>query len=58
MHVALFAREIMACPSSLTPSGFVVANNLILKLSDVDRGDGASAEGLAFSTRISIDMIH
>ena len=39
-------------------SGFVVANNIILKLTDVDRGEGAAAEGLAFSTRVSIDLIH
>jgi hypothetical protein len=43
---------------SLAPSGFVVTDNVILKLSDVDRGEGAAAEGLAFSTRISIDMTH
>ena len=39
-------------------SGFVVTNNIILKLTDVDRGEGAAAEGLAFSTRVSIDLIH
>jgi hypothetical protein len=39
-------------------SGFVVTSNIILKLTDVDRGEGAAAEGLAFSTRISIDLIH
>jgi hypothetical protein len=42
---------------TLSFSGFVVTNNVILKLSDVDRGDGAAAEGLSFNTRISIDLI-
>ena len=36
----------------------MVASNVILKLSDVDRGEGAAAEGLGFTTRISIDLVH
>jgi hypothetical protein len=53
---ALFvAVSIVASPHSLP--GFVVTNSVILKLSDVDRGDGAAADGLSFNTRISIDLI-
>jgi hypothetical protein len=53
---ALFAANVCGGWLNSVP-GFVVTNNVILKLSDVDRGEGAAAEGLSFNTRISIDLI-